>query len=145
MVALGIDSLKTQLRVALDDPTCNLVIVICDAETEPAADRWQDIRDELVKRVFEAVPETMPVDGVVVSNQEDKRVGVWIMPDNSSTGMIEDFFWTAIPDYDSEKKLAHDYLAQIEQPKFRKKISKAKLYAWLAIQKDPSAHPWQAF
>ncbi len=145
VVALGIHALTAQLRVALDDPTCNLVIVICDAEGDPAADRWQEIRDELVKRAFEAVPEAMPVEGTVVSNQEDKRVGVWIMPDNSSTGMIEDFFWAAIPEENEEKSLAHNYVSSVPRPKFKGKLSKAKLYAWLAVQKDPSAHPWQAF
>lgn len=143
-VALGKDALMTRLGAALKDPTCKVVIVICDADTKAAAFTWEKIRGELVKLASNAIAMELPSGGVNLLTDDDKRVGVWVMPDNLSSGMIEDFFWAAIPESDREKPLAEAFVKGIENPKFKSKTSKAKLYAWLAVQKDPSANPWQA-
>lgn len=148
VVALGKDTLVLRLSAALDDPTCNLVIVICDAETKPAATQWTQIQSVLLARKFADVPESIPSVGLVVSDPEDKRVGVWIMPNNEGTGMIEDFLWSSIPEDSLEKLLAEEFVQKVvsvvEKPKFKNGNSKARLYAWLAVQSDPSTHPWQA-
>jgi len=143
-VGLGNSALLPRLRNALDESTCKVVIVICDAESKEAKFTWQNIRGELDKRASKSIPEVLPSIGMDLWINDDKRVGVWVMPDNLSSGMIEDFFWSAIPETDREKPLAEAFVKGIENPKFKSKISKAKLYAWLAVQKDPSANPWQA-
>jgi hypothetical protein len=145
-IPFGKDSLLDRLQVVLDEPGQAVVIVVCDAEGEKAAGTWGDVRIQLAERGYDDVPEEMAADGVIVSKRGGKRVGVWIMPNNADEGMIEDFFWNAIPDTEPEKDLAREFVERIPEPrKFKKKVSKAKLYAWLAVQKDPSAHPWQAF
>ncbi len=74
------------------------------------------------------------------STEGTPRVGVWLMPDNGSAGELEDFARELIRAADNVWPLAEQYIAGIPEAdrKFRPgKISKAKLYAWLASRRHP--------
>ena len=58
------------------------------------------------------------------------RVGIWLMPDNASTGELEDFVMQLIPEDDSVWPLSKQYIGEIPQAdrKFREdKTRRAEL------------------
>ena len=69
--------------------------------------------------------------------------GVWIMPDNSNHGMVEDFVKQGVID-PSQKLLlsrASNAVEAIANPLFNSSLhkSKAEVYTWLAWQKNPGS------
>lgn len=63
--------------------------VIVDAD-EDAAARWQSISARISGR-FQNLPKAIPSEGFVVRGDAGPAFGAWIMPDNSSRGMLETF------------------------------------------------------
>lgn len=62
------------------------------------------------------------------------------MPDNQSTGQLEDFVTKMIPADDPVWPLAREYIADIPQEhrQFKTaKTSRAELHAWLASREQP--------
>ncbi|EQD64650.1 hypothetical protein B1A_08755 [mine drainage metagenome] len=47
---------------------------------------------------FPELPDSLPKAGLILDNQQEKRLGVWIMPDNNSRGMMETFLSTLVTD-----------------------------------------------
>ena len=85
---------------------------------------------------------TLPSSGGTIIPEQGfrPRIGIWIMPDNSSRGELEDFVKGMIPGNDSVWRLSEQYIDNIPQPnrKFvNRKTDKAKVYAWLAARKEP--------
>ena len=61
------------------------------------------------------------------------------MPNNRSPGELEDFVKTMLPDGDPVWPSSEAYIDGIEEEhrKFRKKVLRAKVHAWLATRKQP--------
>lgn len=102
-------------------------------------DRWNAIRDRMGKLGI-SLPSKPNQEGTITDGIEtDWQVGVWIMPDNSSTGALEDFLHELIPEHQSNLKehaassttTARDLGATFSN------IRKATLYTWLAWQEVP--------
>jgi hypothetical protein len=69
-------------------------------------------------------------------------IGLWIMPDNRSDGMLEDFIQSAIHDPDQRKlhETACAAVAGLAQPLFKHfHRAKAEVATWLAWQRVPGA------
>lgn len=66
--------------------------IVIDADTNLSG-RWQRISQILVDSEKYGVPYTLPNNGLVLLpyDEEDPKIGVWIMPDNNMNGMLEDF------------------------------------------------------
>ena len=70
-------------------------------------------------------------------------IGVWIMPDNLQSGMLEDFVRYLIPENDLLYPFVDTVLAQIETDdianRYNPNVHRAKafIHTWLAWQKDP--------
>ena len=63
------------------------------------------------------------------------RVGIWLMPDNSSGGELEDFLSGLVPSGDTIWPLAQGYVDDAFKqvlPRERPKKPKAEIHAWLA-------------
>lgn len=89
----GVDKLlegfPIQLKVSGDGA---IVGVVIDADTDVAS-RWQSLRDRLVGLGYEGVPDNPDPGGTIVDPPDGKflpRVGIWMMPDNQSQGILED-------------------------------------------------------
>jgi Protein of unknown function (DUF3226) len=68
------------------------------------------------------------------------RVGIWIMPDNSSAGVLEDFLQRLIDGKDRLLPIAKSSTAEAKKAGATFKASaepKAVVHAWLAWQKNP--------
>ena len=110
--------------------------VLADANDDPA-ERWREIVDVAAEEGVR-LPGAPDPSGTVVGDRP--RVGVWLMPDNRSSGELEDFARKLIPESDPVRPLAEQYFAAIPEAdrKFRRrKTPKANLYAWLASRKHP--------
>lgn len=93
----GIDRLLNDILPVALKSTVRAIGVVVDADLDLNA-RWQAIANR-VKAGGYAVPAQPNPDGLILT---DKRpaVGVWIMPDNSLAGSLEDFAAQLIPEGD---------------------------------------------
>lgn len=98
---------------------------------------WISVREKL--RQAELIPpDQLDGNGCIFSS--GMTVGVWIMPDNLSTGELENFIIEMVPDLDPTWPLAKQFIDAIPENdrKFRNdKVDKAKLHAWLSSRKAP--------
>ena len=98
--------------------------------------RWQNISDEL-GRAGISLPSQPMIDGTVVEQPHSglPRVGVWLMPDNSNAGELEDLLSGLVPSGDPIWPLAQSYVGDVFEQlpvRERPKRSKAEVHAWLA-------------
>jgi len=120
--------------------------IIVDADLD-AVSRWEEVRNRVSVSVPNC-PQELPTTGLVYQS-ERLRVGVWIMPDNSSRGMLETFMLYLIENDDSElfahakasaEKAATDFAAKFKDAHF----DKAAMHTWLAWQDPPGRQTHQA-
>jgi hypothetical protein len=119
--------------------------IVVDADTDASA-RWQSIKGVLERSGYANVPDEPDLTGTVVDHEILPRVGVWIMPDNSHLGMIEDFLRFLVPENDSLIGRARACLDDIpvEERRFGQRHSKALIHTWLAWQAAPGTPLGQA-
>lgn len=135
----GIDGVLTTLEAALaGGSSSNIIGVLVDADVSPL-DRWQAIRDRLIRTNYQNVPNSLDLAGTVITQNGKPTVGIWVMPDNTLPGMLENFVSTLIPNRDSDPlwQLAKNCVQEAinispEIPK-----PKAHIHTYLAWQKDP--------
>ena len=92
----------------------------------------KDLRIEQVQ-----VPDYPTLDGTII-NCETISIGIWLMPNNSSSGELENFIRKMIPKNDSIWPSAEKYIENIPEESLKfdnNKIEKAQLFAWLATRK----------
>lgn len=117
--------------------------IVVDAEQKEELSAWASVRAfaSSADPVFLDIPDTMPEDGLVLVNTCGHSLGLWIMPDNKSPGMLEDFLSQLVP-VDARGLWA---LAVAGVKKARKNgakcahphLAKAELHTWLAWQESP--------
>lgn len=139
---LGRDTILARIVATLNVSGTDAVLIMCDAESEPAERVWSRIRQQL------SLPDdvALPSSGFIGTAGNGRKVGVWIMPNNRDSGMIEDLYLSAIPAADREIQLASNFVHGLEHPKFLKTepnarsraYAKAKLTVWLGIQQEPA-------
>ena len=81
-----------------------------------------------------------PAGTIIDGRDGSPRVGIWLMPDNQSTGELEDFVQKMIPRDDVVWPLSEAYIDSIPaaERKFTQgKILRAKGHAWLATRDRP--------
>ncbi|MFI3262903.1 MAG: DUF3226 domain-containing protein [Rikenellaceae bacterium] len=145
----SINTLKIALKTYLKSTNqFNKIWVIIDADTNFAS-AWQSIRDILIRSgKFPDVNHKtiLPNTGIVIKPKDcnDITVGVWIMPNNSDVGMLEDFLMSLINDNNNLYKEAQDIIEKLEldkniYPGIYKPVhkSKATIHTWLAWQDEP--------
>lgn len=112
---------------------------IVDANGDAGA-RWQQIRLRFSGQ-FPSLPDDIPEVGLNVVHADGPRFGLWIMPDNRFSGMLEDFLTRLIPDESTALyELAQDCVAEATKrgAPFRKvHETKAHIHTWLAWQNEP--------
>ena len=120
--------------------------VLVDADGG-AKDRWDQIRNRY-RDQFDDLPGEIPEGGFNVIHPLGPRFGVWIMPDNRFSGMLENFLVRLIPD-DSRHlyELAERCVAEakgIGAPFKEVHTTKAGIHTWLAWQDEPGKQLHQA-
>ena len=135
-----IENVKKSIPLLLKGNVVNTLGIIIDADYDFRA-RWQSIQNLLREYGFN-IPDDLPESGLINQN-ESKKVGVWIMPDNKTDGMLEDFLAFMVPEDDQLLPIARTTLENIETRGLDKYISahkpKALIHTWLAWQKKTGA------
>ena len=120
--------------------------VMVDADDD-AHNQWIRIKSRCHNQ-FAELPEEIPTNGLILRSSDGPRFGVWIMPNNRFTGMLEDFLIQLVPD-DCQNlyKLVERCVSKVADngAPFRSvHRTKAELYTWLAWQDDPGKQLHQA-
>lgn len=120
-----------------DDPP-EIIGVVIDADINIRG-RWQSIRDKLQNYPY-IFPDAPEPDGTIIEGVEDMpRLGFWLMPDNVTPGMLEDFCRQLAPD-DAIAFAEHCVTGAKEKlfATFRDvHRSKAVVHTYLAWQDEP--------
>ena len=135
----GIEPLLDAIEAEITDVENRQAIgILVDANDDPAA-RWQAVTGRLAEEGI-AVPRARNPAGTIIDTVDKPRVGIWLMPDNTSPGELEDFVAQMIPGEDPVWPLSQSYIAGIPQAdrKFAThKTLRAQIHAWLAAREDP--------
>jgi hypothetical protein len=134
-----LDSLPVRLKASEFGDIFGLVI---DADADIAS-RWQSLRDRLIGVGYETVPDQPAYEGTILDPPAGKllpRVGIWIMPDNQSEGILEDFLRFLVPK--GSRLFDHVEASVAAIPKGERRFSslatpKAIIHTWLAWQEEP--------
>jgi hypothetical protein len=133
------------LSTYLKDPEIKTLGVVFDADTKPS-ERYARV-SKLCDRFFK-FPKQLSTNGIILENADQKRFGIWIMPDNKSEGDMETFLKYVVPDGD---KPVWEYAVNcVTKAKemgcaFRDPhTTKANLYTWLAWLDPPGQSPGKA-
>ena len=149
----GIETLLDSIRWRLATGDLERLAVVVDANDKGPAARWQAIRDRLVDAEFDGVPEEHSPDGTVFDlslrprTPRSIRFGVWIMPDNRSKGMLEDFVIGLIREDDEMLPRVDGFLDSIPEETQRFSDAhrpKARVHTWLAVGERPGRPMGQA-
>lgn len=124
----------------LKQPGLKMLGIMIDADDEPAV-RWSWFRNQLDLRGFRPLPDAMPRDGLIAEDGDGLRVGLWLMPDCGSTGMLETFLALLVPDTDLElwghAAKSFDAARLLGAPCSDAHHDKARIRTWLAWQEPP--------
>lgn len=91
---------------------------------------------------YKTCPEVPDPQGTIIVEPNKPLVGIWIMPDNTTAGILEHFVTTLIPKGDPLWPRAQQCVDQIppaQRPFNKASLPKAKIHTWLAWQEEPGA------
>lgn len=138
----GITQLLEGFRVRLKESQIETLGVLVDADTDILA-RWQSLRNILVAKGYSEVVLLPPEGGFILdppTNSILPRVGIWLMPNNQTTGILEDFLRFLVPIGSKlfEHALKSVASIPIDERRFKElDLPKAHIHTWLAWQVDP--------
>lgn len=138
-----------KLRLRLADNNHRIAIVV-DADMNMKS-RWESIISMLKDTgKYDCDNIVLPKDGLVLESTDKSypKVGIWLMPDNNQSGMLEDFMAALATPDDALMKKSEDVLTEIENEGIQKykpvHRSKAKIHTYLAWQDVPGRPMGQA-
>ncbi len=138
--ASGLARLLFRVTARLKEPGLEPIGVVLDADLD-ILERWQRLRGRLMANGYLAIPERPIPTGWISVEANLRRIGVWLMPDNQQSGILEDFVATLIPDDDPLRPRAVAVLFEIEQEQLNRypieQRAKALIHTWLAWQEFP--------
>ena len=137
------DNLLEDLSVELKGSEVTSIGIIVDADLDLKA-RWESLANRLKDLQYEDVPDLPKATGTICTGKDLPKIGVWLMPDNSLPGMLEDFVKLLVPD--DLKHLLERAKESVEAiPKEERlfitensdKTAKAQIHTYLAWQSRP--------
>lgn len=136
----GADKILAGGYLAVELKTSGVTLgVVLDGDTNPQG-RYESVRN-LCLGTFPGLPNEIPAAGLITENEDQKRFGLWIMPDNISAGTIETFLRYLVPEDSAalwEHAIASVTTAKTLGASCRERhIPKANLYTWLAWHDEP--------
>ncbi len=105
--------------------------------------RWKQLTGCLKKYDYRIPqrPPALPYSGSIFQHAELPPVGLWLMPDHKSNGMLEDLIYQTIKSDENQKKLLDTAETCVNKLPVRLfspyHKTKAIIYSWLAWQKRP--------
>ncbi|WP_020597038.1 DUF3226 domain-containing protein [Spirosoma panaciterrae] len=139
----GVEKMPDQIiaRIKRQRPEIEAIGIVLDADQDLGT-RWNSIRDILIKEGY-TLPVSPEADGTVITGiGRNPAIGIWLMPNNLQSGMLEDFIRLLIRPNDLLSPFVEQALVQLEAQPIESRYSeihraKAYIHTWLAWQKDP--------
>lgn len=137
------ENLLEDLPVELKGSEVTAIGIIVDADLDVKA-RWESLANRLKELNYEDVPDVPKAGGTICNGKDLPTLGVWLMPDNTLPGMLEDFVKLLVPA--ERKNLLEKAVEAIESiPKVERlfitedsdKTAKAQIHTYLAWQSRP--------
>ena len=130
--------IPVQLRLSEER---DVVGVVIDADTDLDA-RWRSIRDRLVQIGYQDVPAQPDPNGTVLEPPSGSflpKAGIWIMPDNTANGNLENFLRFLVPRPNALFEHAVSSVSNIPPTRLFSQLDerKAVMHTWLAWQEEP--------
>lgn len=127
-----------------DSEGLEILGIIIDADNN-SDDRWKAVRNRLSQAGYKNLPVKPSQVGTIIPSDDDNdlpRVGIWLMPDNSTAGMLETLISLLVPDGASNvlwqyAEQSVDYVYNNHKAFSEARKPKAILHTWLAWQKKP--------
>lgn len=120
--------------------------VLFDADTNPAG-RYSRFRNRM-SPIFPNLPAIIPEEGLIAEASDQKRIGLWIMPDNRREGDLETFLQLMVLQRaDAIWQLSTRAVSEarsIGAPCRDCHVTKANIYTFLAWHDPPGQHPGMA-
>jgi hypothetical protein len=135
----GIDNLIESLEVELKRRAETRLAIVVDADIDIAS-RWQAVRHRLLHAGYSSIPLHPDPRGTILKQDGKPTVGIWLMPDNTVSGMLEDFVSLLIPANDALRPIAEASVKQaiaVERRFPETQVIKANIHTWLAWQEEP--------
>lgn len=145
----GKDNLLDSIGTRLKESDLTSLGVLLDADTDLAA-RWQAVAERLRRAGYQNVPVVPDVLGTVLDSPPRTllpRVGVWLMPNNKLSGILEDFLAFLVDPADQLFQHVENCMRTIPEGERRFDVlnaPKAKIHTWLAWQAEPGRPLGQA-
>ena len=122
--------------------------IVLDAD-QSVARRWQAVCGRLQQAGYLHLPVAPSPQGSIIQMEGKPRIGVWLMPDNQTPGMLEHFVSYLIPKGDDLAPWAKGVLEAIEKEGLNRyslpsRHQKAFIHTWLAWQETPGQPMGQA-
>ena len=135
----GIDKLFEKIPVYLKKSGIKAIGIVIDADTD-LNKQTKKMKNILNNNGFGSSV-NINKQGLIIQRLDKVKIGVWIMPNNETEGMLEDFIKFLVPEDDKLSPFIDSTLDKIESKgivKFKKiHKSKAFIHTWLAWQKKP--------
>lgn len=146
----GVDYLLESLPIRLkamrtEQPTARLGIVL-DADSDLQS-RWAALQRRLIPFGYSGMAQAPVNEGTIVETPGLPIVGIWLMPNNQTSGEIEDFIQLLVPANDSLLPLAEQTVQALPPHERRFPVHderKAIVHTWLAWQAEPGRPMGQA-
>ena len=140
----GISNLIEAIPAEIKEPDRQVLGIVVDANNH-LDEYWEKITHKIKEGIKDLgveqiqVPDRPTPTGTIIDCKEIS-IGVWLMPNNKSSGELENFIIEMLPKGDLIWPFAKRYIENIpkENRKFNNsKIEKAQFFAWLATRKKP--------
>jgi len=137
----SVEQLLENFPVRLKESDIEVLGIVLDADTDLQG-RWEALRHRLTQAGYTEVPQQPAPTGTILPappNTLLPRFGVWIMPDNQTRGILEDFLHFLVP---SESQLYEHVKSSVSsipggERRFKEADEpKARIHTWLAWQKE---------
>jgi hypothetical protein len=113
--------------------------MVVDADDNPVG-RWHKFQS-IFQAVIPGLPSVMPGDGLIMTTAQGVRVGLWMMPDCGSSGMLETFLQYLVPDLAADlwqhAESSFQTACSLGAPCRSAHHDKARIHTWLAWQDPP--------
>lgn len=141
--AQGRTGVINSVRNLVNQPDLTGVGFVLDGDETPQ-EHWRQVIERIALAYPDMqLPTTPTPSGTIIPADPavgSPCIGIWVMPDNQTTGELEDFVVQMIPEEDPVWPRSQAYIAGIP-PADRKfadnKITKSEVHAWLAARRFP--------
>ena len=136
----GVERLIDDLRLRVRTEVTTVLAAVIDADADLNA-RWEQIRTAVAGSGY-ILPNAPIKGGTIIDAPKLNRpkLGIWLMPDNQVSGMLEDFLLRLANEQDSlihRSENVVDSIPETERLFGDTKRSKAIIHTWLAWQEEP--------